>query len=417
MLFVTPNLPFPAFGGPRIRDFYWLKYLTTQMRVTLFVLKEPTLAAGDLRNLLPLDDIRIIESDQNISIRKLFGGFRFPEWCQLYHSQQASDDLNRLLGSNSFDYIHASHTYLAPYFLPYAETENVLIDHHNVKSQLFAECTKYSTGLQRAKMALETRKWTWLENSVLPQFQRHSACSVEDAMAIQAKINRRVFHVPNVIDVPSYDVSVKDIHPQTLLFTGDLTYFPNGDALRYFLKSIFPLIVQAVPGVRLKVVGKKPPLRLRKLLFAHPNIDYAYDVPDVKPYLRKSALLIAPLRIGSGTRLKIIEAMAASLPVVSSQKAAEGIEVGEHCGVFIHDDAQAFAKQVIALLKDRREREKAGSLAKEHALRNFHWSNNFDALKAAYPLDDEPESPGIVPSSLPMNSVPEHSDRPFALVP
>jgi glycosyltransferase involved in cell wall biosynthesis len=160
--------------------------------------------------------------------------------------------------------------------------------------------------------------------------------------------SQRISVVPNAVDAALYRADFGPVEPDTLVFSGALSYRPNEDAMRYFSSEIFPRVLAALPNARLRITGARP-ARLSSLL-EHPRVEHTGYVPDVRPIVAQSSAAIVPLRLGGGTRLKILEAMALGTPVVSTSKGAEGLAVTPGEDVLLADTPDSFAQAIIRVL-------------------------------------------------------------------
>ena len=153
------------------------------------------------------------------------------------------------------------------------------------------------------------------------------------------------------MDLDLYQPSHDEIIPDTLIYTGSMDWFPNEDAVIYCVNEILPVIRLKCPNVRLLIVGQHPTENVRQLSNL-PNIEVTGRVEDVKPYIAQSAVYIVPLRIGGGTRLKILEALAMEKAVVSTSIGAEGLELINNKEVIIENEPVKFATRVVELLEN-----------------------------------------------------------------
>jgi glycosyltransferase involved in cell wall biosynthesis len=152
-----------------------------------------------------------------------------------------------------------------------------------------------------------------------------------------------------------------------LVFSGSMNWAPNVDGVTYFCEAILPLILAREPGCRVTIVGRTPPPAITKLAESHPNVSVTGTVADIRPYLWGAKVCIVPLRIGGGTRLKIYEAMAAGVPVVSTSVGAEGLPVTHGENVLLADEPRAFAEACLELLADGAKRQRMSAKAYELA--------------------------------------------------
>ena len=136
------------------------------------------------------------------------------------------------------------------------------------------------------------------------------------------------------------------------MFMGTMSYYPNIDAMRYFFDEMYALLQQQVPNVRVLIVGQNPVPEIRALGERYPNVTVTGRVPDVRPYLAQAHVLMVPLRLGGGTRLKIVEAMAAGVPVVSTRVGAQGLlDVAQEGAIALADTAHEFVEAIVHLLQ------------------------------------------------------------------
>jgi len=162
--------------------------------------------------------------------------------------------------------------------------------------------------------------------------------------------------------------------PDSLVFTGSMDWMPNEDGIFRFVKEVLPLIRIRHPATKLWVVGRKPSNRIKALAESDTHIKVTGRVEDVRPYIAKGAVYIVPLRVGSGTRLKIFEAMAMGKAVVSTTIGAEGLPVTSGADVILADESRQFADAVCDLLQSPRERNRIGSAARTLVEEKYSWA-------------------------------------------
>jgi glycosyltransferase involved in cell wall biosynthesis len=152
-----------------------------------------------------------------------------------------------------------------------------------------------------------------------------------------------------------------------------MDWLPNEDAMQYFINDVMPLVRQAIPDLRLTIVGRSPYPSLVELAQRDPNIAVTGRVDDVRPYIEEATAFIVPIRIGGGTRLKIYEAMAMEKPVISTTVGAEGLPVHDGKELLLADDPKAFADAVVKVLSDSNLATRLGQSAAELVRQNFGW--------------------------------------------
>ena len=161
-----------------------------------------------------------------------------------------------------------------------------------------------------------------------------------------------------------------------------MSYHPNQQAIRWFLDAIFPLIQRQIPDARLVVAGASPPQWL--LARASTHVEVTGWVPDIRPHLQRASVVIAPLLIGGGTRVKILEAQAMRRPVVSTTLGAEGLGTRHGVSIMLADDAASFAARVVDLLSDAELATRIAAQGRTHAARHFDWTRIGDGLRGLF---------------------------------
>jgi polysaccharide biosynthesis protein PslH len=245
---------------------------------------------------------------------------------------------------------------------------------HNVESETWRRHASTNTSLIKRKLfELEFRKMTRFERKSVTRFQQVVAVSEHDRSLMEAWIGgERITVVPTGVDLKQFHPNFehKPTSP-TVVFVGAMDWEPNVDAMEFFCNKIWPTIVAQTPGAKLRIVGRSPSERVRRLESA--SVEVTGRVPDVGLHLREATVVVVPLRIGGGTRLKIYEAMAAGKAVVSTTVGAEGLEVHHGQDIVLADEPQSFADAVLALLHNENLRRKYEVGAAELA-NKYDWS-------------------------------------------
>src|SRR5207253_1854376 len=187
--------------------------------------------------------------------------------------------------------------------------------------------------------------------------------------------------VPNAVDVDFFHPDPTGVppDPMTLVFFGSINYQPNTDGLLFFLREILPRLKARYPGIKLRIVGQQPPPEIQAR--ADDGVEVTGLVDDVRPYIERATVIIAPLRIGGGTRFKILEAMAMGKAVVSTTIGAEGIEVHDGSDILLADEPETFAAQIGRLLDDAALRHRMGATARSLIEQRYSWSASVGRLE------------------------------------
>ncbi|HYW39423.1 MAG TPA: glycosyltransferase [Terriglobales bacterium] len=254
---------------------------------------------------------------------------------------------------------------------------------HNVESEIWRRHA-HTAGNPAKKMMyrMEFRKMLRYERAAVRKFQHVIAVSENDrALMMQWVDGDRVTVVPTGVDLAQYRPDPAEFDPNPLArsaplitFVGAMDWEPNVDGVEYFCGEVWPSIKAEVPQARFRIVGRNPDRRVQKWASNSndDSIEVTGRVPSVVEHLRQSAVVIVPLRIGGGTRLKIYEAMATAKAVVSTTVGAEGLDVHHGRDIFLADDARSFAQAVIMLLRDPELRRRYEKGAAETAAR-YDW--------------------------------------------
>jgi glycosyltransferase involved in cell wall biosynthesis len=225
------------------------------------------------------------------------------------------------------------------------------------------------------------------EGQVCREVRRVIAVSEMDAALMRDWFGvKRADAVPTGVDADYFQVRGPVPPAADLVFVGSLDWAPNIDGIDWFQREVLPLILQRKPDCSVAIVGRKPPRAIQELSTRYPGIQVTGTVPDVRPWLWGSKVSIVPLRVGGGTRLKIFEAMAAGIPVVSTTIGAEGLGARDGDTIRIADTPESFAGACIALLDSAAERERLRDRALQMVTEQYSWeavASAFDRLLIA----------------------------------
>ena len=241
---------------------------------------------------------------------------------------------------------------------------------HNVESEIWRRHAETETNpAKRLVYGREYQRMLGYERATVRKFHSVIAVSEHDRKLMGAWVDpARVTVVPTGVDLEQYAPGDSGCEPGPLvMFTGAMDWEPNVDAMEYFCGEIWPAVKQRMPGARMRIVGRNPDGRVQS--FAGESMEVTGRVPSVAEHLREAAVVVVPLRIGGGTRLKIYEAMAAGKAVVSTSVGAEGLDVHHGHDIILADSARELGDSVVQLLQDRELRQRYGRAAAETAAR------------------------------------------------
>ena len=298
--------------------------------------------------------------------------------------------LDRVLRAERFDLVNLEFSFLGECNLRQAPRNErlprLVVASHNIDYELARQYAR--DGRSLAHRLYAGVNWRKLQREELGTYRDADGvylCSAEDERRLLDVIpGARTAVIPNAADVEYYQPHPTDPPPdgRTVVFFGLLDYAPNVDGVIYFVQKIWPRVAEAHPEARFRIIGSRPPRSLQRL--AGPRVELTGVVPDLRPHLAAAAAVVVPLRLGGGTRLKIVEAMAMGKAIVSTTLGAEGIEAVPGRDILIEDEPAAFADAVNRLLTDPRLATRIGQSARQLVVERYAWSGAARALEDFY---------------------------------
>lgn len=363
VLFVTEKFPYPLDNGGNVRTFHLLKGLAREHQVTLVAADPGDVRKSDVEAVNGLcRDVRLVRVPRLTTARDvlhLLGSFAsgvpFLLSRHVYAAVRAEIETLFGQGAQAFDVVHFNHLDSALYRDVVPPGVMQVLDQHNivtnqVKTSLGAE----TSPARRVILRKELRKLLRFEPELCQQMDACLVCSEADAQALQnLGVKQTPAVIPNGVDLEYFEMApLPRERRNTIAFLGTLDYDPCEKAVWYCCTEILPLIRREVPDLRFVVVGRNPSPRLEAIAAADPAVVLTGRVEDVRPHVQSAAVFVVPLLSGSGTRLKILEAMAMGVPVVSTTIGIEGIDAVHGRHAYIADAPADFAAGVVRLLRD-----------------------------------------------------------------
>ena len=391
ILFLTAHLPLPHFSGGRMREFELIRRLGKIFEIHLCSVTKTWQMDNN-----HIDDLRCFCA--NIKLFKAARDdkkncYTYSDQMKKHESRQAGQYISSLLRNEHFDVVHVEGYYLMQH-LPTKIDIPILLVEHNIECLL---------SLQRYKLAktkrerlyywreyLYTLKWErifWKRARIcvtLTTEDKKSLCQLESQLDVRT--------IPNGIDrvKMKYELTssncnnfLVDDKSYRLLFVGNFAYEPNIDAALYFSDLIFPMILKNVPNTKLLLVGNAPPPQVLSLK-SNELIKVTGYVDSLSPFYRAADVVICPLRIGGGVKVKILEALAAGKAIVSTSVGAQGVDWINCKPVIIADDILDFANKVIWLLLNPNERRKQEQKASSYARNIPNWNEASEEFARCY---------------------------------
>ncbi len=378
LLFVSQQAPWPLDSGGNLRTYHLLRALQERYEVTLLATDPGGEAAARLGEVASV--VELVPALKKGSLFRralnLLTSLLTKDPVLFTHNKSAALDeaVARHLSSGAYSALHLNHLDTTPY-ARHAKGVPVVIDTHNVLTEYAARRSEHEQGaFGRWLWRREARLLTEREPLELSLCQRVLACSErerEALLAAESALEVRV--VPNGVAVESITpVSDPAANSPELVFVGDLAYGPNADAAESFAAEVLPLVRAEHAEALFRVVGRNPSEDLKERVKAG-GVEVTGFVDDVREELKRARVFVCPIRYGSGTRLKLFEAFAAGLPVVSTRLGAEGIDCvdGEH--LLFADTPEEQAAAIARLLSDDELARSLGAAGRQLASERYAW--------------------------------------------
>ncbi len=380
ILWVKADKLLPVHSGGNIRTYYVLRHLAQRHELTFYSYYGGQLDPvyeRDLQQYLP-GSVTICTGKPDLSgVARAVDyakhlGKQPPYAVSRFADQKIQEQLGAWFREKKFDVAVCDFLDAAINFPANLSIPSVLFQ-HNVEAEIWRRHAETAGSPIKKKMyGLEFRKMLRYEEAEVRRFHHIVAVSENDRTLMTRWTDPgRITVIPTGVDLAQYKPDPNPAEPAPLIsFVGAMDWEPNIDGVEYFCSEVFPAIKREVPEARFRIVGRNPDRRVAK--WASQSIEVTGRVPSVVEHLRQSAVVIVPLRIGGGTRLKIYEAMATAKAVVSTTVGAEGLDIRHGRDIMLADDPNSFAQAVIMLLRDRNLRQRYERAAAETAAR-YDW--------------------------------------------
>ena len=353
ILMVCPQLPYPPYHGSAVRMWNLVRTLAERNEVDILSLSEPSLDPAEVaasvdqlkrccRTVLTVPR-RPVSTTPSLADRTIH--------VEMFDCPELRKTLLDLLDSNSYDVIQFDKTELGQYALPGPAPVQVLVEHIIFYHAYRRQFLKWSRSLPTVFADyLKLRRY---EIDACRRFDGVITMSPVDTRFLRGIMPDHpcIVDIANGVDTDYYRYSPLPTRSKDLLFVGNFDHSPNVDAVKFFIREVFPEVKAAEPQGRLLIVGPGPYNTLPEVS-SDPAILPVGLVEDTRPYMERCAVFVAPILAGSGTRLKVLEAMAAGIPIVSTTVGAEGLEVTSGVHLLLANQAEAFAEKVITLLRE-----------------------------------------------------------------
>jgi glycosyltransferase involved in cell wall biosynthesis len=395
ILLLTPQRPYPPHQGTTLRNFNLVKELSKRHPVCVLTFLEPDQNPNDPGPLPDLCEwIETIPAPQRttgLRLRQMLTTTR-PDMSWRLWSPTLNERLAIRLNEQPFDVVEIEGIEMAPYLPAIQATQPrplIVYDAHNAEwiLQKRAFLADVKNPFRWPAAVYSWVQWHRLrryEANLLRRVDHTVAMSAPDKVALRDTVpDAPITVVPNGVDLIAYGQFKGTAIHYDLLFTGKMDFRPNIDAALWFGLEVLPLIQAERPHTTFAIVGQRPHPRL-DVLRDKPGVAITGYVEDVRSYIAGTTVYVAPLRVGGGTRLKLLEAMAMRKAIVSTTVGAEGFPVVNGQELLLADEPTSFAKEVLSLLADTLRREKLAAAGRAFAQANYGWGMLVPQLEKVY---------------------------------
>lgn len=390
ILWLKTELLHPVDKGGKIRTYQMLKELKKKHHITYLTLDDGSADGQALEKSEEYAHETIAvphKTSAKFSLKfylELADNFRshLPYALQKYLNAEMRRAIKNICNERDFEIVVCD--FLAPAVNVPDDLETpTLLFQHNVEATIWRRHFQTATNpLKKAFLKQQWHRMRQYEKNACDRFDYVVAVSEDDAANMRSAYGaKNVSPIPTGVDTEYFAPGIKrEKDPFNIVFTGSMDWLPNEDAMRWFTDEVLPRVRERIPDVLLTIVGRNPSPTLLDLSRRDRSVVVTGRVDDVRPYMERSSAYIVPIRIAGGTRLKIYEAMAMELPIVSSTIGAEGLPVKDGFDILLRDDRQDFADAVIEVLSDKTLAKNLGTDAARTVRERHSWSKVADSF-------------------------------------
>ncbi len=366
VLFICPFVPWPLVNGGKIRTYHLIRSVSSLAEIHLRVIREPGLTAEAEEAFEPYcASLKFFDRQRPGSWIR----WSRPKLERWFHSPALEAAVQREIEEGDYQLVHLDELLLAR-IVPSARRIPIVQHHHKLDTVLYDKVNA-SRGPHRY---FDLWKLYRLEAESARRYRHHLTCSEGDAEILRQRHGALdCAAVPSGFDPDFFHPSdpPPERAPKRLLFLGSMNYGPNVDAMLRFVLDCMPSLRERHPGVVLDVVGGDPTPEVKSL--AGDDVNVTGRVEDVRPYLERCAAMVVPLRIGGGTRLKIVEALALNTPVVSTSTGAEGLGLEHGRELLLADDVPSLVERIGELFDDPGLGQRLGAAGRASVYERYRW--------------------------------------------
>lgn len=406
VLHFAPRVCWPLDTGAKLRNYHLARVLSARANVTLLAFEDSAEPPASLKEIY--QQVITVERSPGYTLLKILRGAfgRTPLPLLNYTTIPMKQTLRRTLKDQQFDVVQVESIHLMGY-LPIMRLASrrslVVCDWHNIESELMRRYSERETSLPRKVYAQKTaRQLNDVEEEATHAFDAHVVVSERDGERLrELGAGAAVSVIENGVDSAHYsdsaieaahaawrnqnggEVSRTPLGQKRIVFVGSMDYHANIDGVVAFAREVWPDLHEKHPEMIFTIVGRDPSAEVLQLA-SMPGVEVTGTVDDVRPYYREALLSIVPLKVGGGSRLKILEAMAAGVPVVSTTLGAEGLEVRPGVEIFIADTNEQQREAITSVIESEGLRRQLRVEGRALVARRYDWTQVGDSLFKLY---------------------------------
>jgi len=387
ILMISPYLPWPLYGGASVRMFNIIKELTQRgHRIVLVAGERKTQPSSDNISYELCENIYLYELPSIGRLRSIILSLfsRQPYPALQFQNKQLSEIVGNLLKKEQFDLIWLNFLFMTNVLSKIIRRNtSIILDQNEADELIWQRYIKNGSFAQKIFSYLNLKKVQFLQNKAFKYIDVLLCVSEKEAEFMKSRVPQktRIFVVPNGVDIDFFQPKTEvNAQKPIILMTGGMSVFRNIDAALWFGKNIFPRVKKAIPKAEFWVVGSSPDKKVFDLK-AIPGVVVTGTVEDIRPYYQKAKVYVAPFRFGEGTRLKVLEAMAMKVSIVSTKMGCQGIDVINGHHVLIAESEDEFSKRVIELLGNPQKRKELAEASRKLIEEKYSWGKIVENLE------------------------------------
>jgi sugar transferase (PEP-CTERM/EpsH1 system associated) len=385
ILYLCHRFPFPPKRGGKIRPFNMIRHLSAQgHRVTVCSIARSASEAKEGQGIAPhcaAFEMGHVREPLQFARMVLRLPLPTPSSMGYFYSPDLAAQVRRLLATQAWDLIFVHCSSVAQYVAHVTGVPKIL-DFGDMDSQKWLEYAHYKPFPLSLGYRLEGTKMLWAEKRLARRFDLCTATTRAEWETLQSYgTGAATDWFPNGVDADYFSPSEEPYDADTISFIGRMDYYPNQECMARFCKEVWPLLKARRPQMKLLIVGADPSPEMRAL-GQLPGVTVTGSVPDVRPYIRSSALMVAPLAIARGTQNKILEAMAMGVPVVTSRVAAGGVDAEADAHLLVADSASDITQAILRIAENPDERGRLAAAGRQRMLSHHAWPRSMQRLDA-----------------------------------